>query len=343
MKILCVLPHSHTWFWTQTALCSFLDKPPGLENAEIQWLVVDNSYEWSPTYYGYEAIAEHYGTRHLIFRDNTQVSKFHATALDFAIETFDVDYLMALETDVLALKDGWLAWYFTRMRETDYAVGAWHHEAYVNPSCTLYRGTVLREMAAWCRANESPIMHWGPDFQFVGTLPDGLARSMGPFAEKRGWPPNTLLKTAPSGQLRGEGWYEPGQQLHHWAEEHGYTWTVLPTQTIIDPERQIPTGTFYLPQADAPIDTALTAHLWGGTRALDLLKHPVSDPTVLQNFTFWLAREARYWKAIVPPEVQAETLRLIRKHGWYSRPMTERDVAAVATVQAAYADGGVVI
>lgn len=338
MKIIAVMPHSHTWFWTQTALSTFLAKDPGVS---VEYVVVDNSWEWSPSREGIRVMADR---APIALLDNRKVSKFHATALDFALDCYpDADYLMALETDVLALKDGWLAWYLSQMKETDYAVGAWHHEQFVNPSCTLYRASVLREMAAWCAANDRPIMHWGPEFQFVGTLPEGLARSMGPFAEKRGWPANTVLKSSPSGQLRGEGWYEPGQQLHHWADNAGYTWTVLPTSTTMDADRHIPTGTFYLPSEGASIEDAYTVHLWGGTRALDLLKHEVSDPTVLNNMTWWLAREARYWKAIVPPDIQEATLALIRKHGWYARPMTDRDLAAVATIQAAYAEGGIVL
>src|SRR3990172_2242958 len=221
MKIICVIPHSHTWFWTQTAVSSLLGVTHGLEGkAEVEFVIVDNS-EWSPAIKGITDTALGASVRVV---ENQKVSKFHATALDHIIETEDFDYLMALETDVLALKDGWLAWYHSQMKNIDYAVGAWHHEQFVNPSCTLYRGSVLREMSAWCKANTSKVMHWGPEFQFVGELPDGLWKSMGLFAEKRGWPPNTGLKSAPSGQLRGEGWYEPGQQLHHWAENVGYTW-----------------------------------------------------------------------------------------------------------------------
>lgn len=344
MKILCVIPHSHTWFWTQTALTSLLRVKHGLEGkADVSFVVVDNSRDWSPSHYGLSALGVHLDAKSVTSMVNPKASKFHATALDAVIEAYPFDYLMALETDVLALRDGWLAWYLDQMQPTDYAVGAWHHEAFVNPSCTLYRGEVLRAMSAWCRANPSRIMHWGPDFQFVGELPDGLWKSMGPFAEKRGWPPNTTLPHAPSGQLRGEGWYEPGQQLHHWAEAEGYTWTVLPTTTTMHDTRSIPTGTFYLPIEGAPVDEAYTTHLWGGTRALDLLKHEVSDPTVLDNMAFWLAREARYWRAIVDPQVQDETLALIRKHGWKHPPLTPRDLAAIATIQAHYAEGGVVI
>jgi hypothetical protein len=58
---------------------------------------------------------------------------------------------------------------------------------------------------------------------------------------------------------------------------------------------------------------------------------------------FWLAREARYWRAIVPEDIQQRTLELIRKYGWKSTPMTPRDIEAIATIQACYAEGGIVI
>jgi hypothetical protein len=164
------------------------------------------------------------------------------------------------------------------------------------------------------------------------------------------------MKEVWSGQLKGGGWMEPSQQLHHWATNEGYTYTVCPTMTtkradgmplqtlygssMPDPQRQL--------EAAELFGNAETAHMWGGTRALDILKHEVTCNFVGANTPFWLEREARFWRDTVPADVQAQTLELIRKYGWHYKgagtpDVTDRDRAAVKMVQECYARGGVVI
>ena len=176
----------------------------------------------------------------------------------------------------------------------------------------------------------------------------------GPFAEKRGWPEGTILKEKPSGQEKGPGWYEPGQQLHHWAVEAGYTYTVCQTMTTYR-EPGLPIQTLYgTPMTDPqrqlePVELfgrAEAAHLWGGTRALDILKHPVTCEFVKRNTPDWLNREARFWRQVVPPHVQAQTLELVRKYGWHTTGqgtdhVTKRDKEAAEYVRSCYAGAGV--
>ena len=328
-------------------------------------VVVDNS-PWSPAIRGITETRLGDGVEVL---QNYKTNKFHASALDCVVESREFDYLMALETDVLALRPGWLQWFVNQMRDTDYAVGMWHHEQFVNPSCTLYRGDVLRKMDSWCKRHPTPnALRWGPRFGKTAPLDNNLPLSenpaavlqglkdwiAGPFAEKRGWPAGTELAEAPSGQLKGPGWYEPGQQLHHWAVDEGYTYTVcpslttkraddLPLQTLYgatmpDPQRQL--------EAVEMFGNAETAHLWGGTRALDILKHPVTCQFVKANTPMWLAREARFWRQVVPEDVQEQTLALIRDFGWHttgqgSDHVSDRDREAAEFVRQCYAEGGV--
>jgi hypothetical protein len=253
------------------------------------------------------------------------------------------------------------------MKETDFAVGMWHHEQFVNPSCTLYRGSVLRDMMSWCKNHPDPnVLRWGPRFgksapldqnlkmeenpvEILSRLKDWIA---GPFAEKRGWPVGTNLREEPSGQHKGPGWYEPGQQLHHWAVNEGYTYTVCPHMTTCredglplqslygsdmpDPRRQL--------EAVELFSNAQTVHLWGGTRALDILKHPVTCEFVKANTPMWLAREARFWRHVVPEDVQERTLNLIREYGWHitgqgSDHVSDRDRAAADFVKECYEAG----
>lgn len=366
-RIIVAIPHSHSWLWTQTCIASLVRNPPRADGYSIKIVVVDNS-PWSPAIRGIKdtSLGKTPGL-HII--KNYKSNKFHASALDCIVESFAFEYLMALETDVLALRPDWLQWFVDQMKPTDFAVGMWHHEQFVNPSCTLYRGDVLRDMTKWCwDGAPQDELRWGPDFNLTAPLDQSLKLAenpidilinmkgwiAGPFAEKRGWPAGVSLKEAPSGQLKGPGWYEPGQQLHHWAVQEGYTYTVCPSLTT---KRQdgLPLQSLYgagMPDPERQLDAvelfgnAYTAHMWGGTRALDILKHEVTCEFVKANTPMWLAREARYWKQVVPEDIQAQTLELIRKHGWHitgqgSDHISDRDRAAAQYVKECYAQGGV--
>lgn len=363
-KIVVAIPHSHSWFWTATCVASLKRNLPKAEGCEVDVVVIDNS-PWSPAI---RTISNTVLGDDVKIVQNYKSNRFHASALDCIVERMDFHYLMALETDVMALRPGWLQWFLDQMKETDFAVGMWHHEQFVNPSCTLYRGDVLRKMDYWCKhKGPQDELRWGPEFSKTAPLDNNLPLSEnpasvlqgikdwigGPFAEKRGWPDGTVLKEKPSGQEKGPGWYEPGQQLHHWAVEKGHTYTVcssvtttvnnVPVQTLYgydypDPQRQL--------EAVEMFGNAETVHLWGGTRALDILKHPVTCGFVKANTPGWLAREARFWKHVVPKGVQEQTLHLIRQYGWHitgqgSDHVSERDKEASDFVRQCYREGGV--
>lgn len=365
-RIVVAIPHSHSWFWTQTCLSSIARNPPKADGYNVKIIVIDNS-PWSPAIQGVRN-TDLGNIQNLHVISNFKSNKFHASALDCVVEKFSFDYLMALETDVMVLRPTWLQWFVNQMRDTDFAVGMWHHEQFVNPSCTLYRGDVLRDMERWCwDGAPQDKLRWGPDFNDSAPLDNNLPLSenpvailmglknwiAGPFAEKRGWPTGTRLKEQPSGQLKGPGWYEPGQQLHHWAVEAGYTYTVC--QSLTTHINNVPVQTFYgatMPDPQRQLEAvemfgnAETVHLWGGTRALDIIKHPVTCQFVKHNTPIWLAREARFWKHVVPEHIQQQTLELIRKHGWHitgqgTDHVTDRDREAAEYVKQCYEAGGV--
>lgn len=363
MKRVCVaIPHSHTFLWTQTCIAALHRFPPLAEGVEAQIVLVDNSWDWSPSIRG---ITETRLGEGVTVLNNPKGNKFHASALDAVVELYDFDYLMAFETDVLPLRADWLQWFLDQMTDNVFAVGHWHHEQFINPSCTLYRGCTLREMMFWCRQNAEPLtLRWGSGFNRTAPLDEHCEQTAqermvewiaGPFAEKRGWPEGTYLEPEPSGQKKGPGWYEPGQALHHWAIEAGYAYKVCDTATT-EKQPGLPTQTFY--GKTEPYDRDLEAfemwnqayavHLWGGTRALDIIKHPVECEFTRSNAAFWQAREARFWRQVVPDDVQIATLELIRRHGWHIKgqgtaEVTDRDREAARTVEANYRQGGVEI
>lgn len=385
-QIVIVIPHSHSWFWTQTCLASLQRNPPRAEGYTTKIIVVNNS-PWSPAIKG--VFETDLGDNVHVY-PNHKGNKFHASALDCVVEQEPFDLLMAFETDVLALRPDWLQWFVDRLRPGDYAVGMWHHEQFINPSCTLYRGDVLRSMYQWCQKHApQDELRWGENFSKTAPLDNNLPLSenpaqvlqniknwvAGPFAEKRGWPEGTQLKEQPSGQVKGPGWYEPGQQLHHWAVDMGFTYTVcatlttkregdgLPLQTVygkwgsVELSQGYPESCRLAPdehgfnhgrqlEAVELFGNGMAAHMWGGTRALDILKHPVTCEFVKANTLMWLAREARFWRAVVPEHIQQKTLELIRKHEWHitgqgSAFVSERDVQAAQYVKACYKEGGV--
>lgn len=369
-KIVVVIPHSHAWMWLQTCVSSLARNPPVADGYKVEVIVVDNS-PWSPSIRGLTdtKLWEEHCNRNigLTIIPNQKSNKFHASALDCVVEKYNFDYMMALETDVLALRPTWLQWFIDQMKSTDFAVGHWHHESFTNPSCTLYRGDVLRKMQKWCEANPEPgLLRWGPLFgksqpiadrnparDYQGWYDDNVSWVVGPFADKRGWPAGTILKEKPSGQEKGSGWFEPGQMLHHWAVQEGHTYTVCPTLTTnVD---NVPVQTFYgtkMPDPQRQLEAvemfgnAETVHLWGGTRALDIIKHDVTCNFVKSNTPKWLAREARFWKQVVPLDVQEQTLDLIRKYGWHytgqgSDHVSQRDKDAAEFVRTCYREGGV--
>lgn len=369
-RILIVVPHSHTWMWTQTCIACLKRFPPVADGCETKIVVVDNSWSWSPSIRGIKETSLGDGIE--VF-NNPKTNRFHASALDAAIERYDFDLLMALETDVAALHHKWLQWFVDQIERdpNTFAVGHWHHESFINPSCTLYRAKPLREMLAWCKANTEPdVLRWGEGFQNVQPIAarqperdylqwfgDTIEWLVGPFAEKRGWPAGTVLRHPPSGQLKGPGWYEPGQAFYHWAMESGLNPVIAPTTTVLR-RAGLPVATYYgdpfkdgAPGHHIELNQmwgiAYIVHLWGGTRALDIIKHRVdADDFVSQNMSFWLQREARYWQQAVPEDVRAQTVALIKKHRWHIKgegtpETTDRDRDAAAFVEHFYRQAGI--
>lgn len=362
--MILIIPHSHTWFWTQTCIAGLLRFPPIASGIDTKVVLVDNS-PWSPAIRGISdtSLANKFSEiLHGEIITNQKPEKYHASALDFVIENYDADYYFTWETDVLPLSSNWLEWFMAKLNNEDhanserhFAIGHWHHEQFINPSCTLYTAEPLRRMLAWCKENKEPLMRWGAKFEQVVPMEPNQFLSMGPFAEKRGWPQNTILRRQPTGQCKGPGWYEPGQAFFHWAVEHEYYFLVCPTETY-EKAPGLPVHTVYGPTR--PIDREFeyheltgfgyTVHLWGGTRALDILKHQVECQFVKKYTPYWLQREAKYWQTIVPPEVQIETFKLIPKYRWHYRgagtpDITDRDREAVAFVEKIYNFTGIQI
>jgi hypothetical protein len=359
-RCIVAIPSSHSWFWLQTCVACLQRFPPKCDGVECKVVVVDNSWDWSPAIKGITQTRLGNGIHVWNNQCNT---KNHASGLDEVVRHFDFDYLFTLETDVAVLRDEWLPW-FMEMLDRDphwFAVGHWHHEQFINPSCTLYRGSVLRDMLAWSRQNSTVYAWWGENFEKVEPLLSIFAEDMqGPFAERRGWPTGTKLNERPTGLTKGPGHYEPGQSLYHWARDTSNgDWGYLACRTeTVERSHHWPVQTLYgiAPRNyEAELETLLAApngacaaHFWLGTGALNILKHNDIDPASEKYRAFALPREARFWRQAVPADVQEETLKLIRKYGWYTKSLRGPEICAedrkaVQVIQEYYRQGGVEI
>ena len=342
--------------------------PPKCNGCEIKIVVIDNSWEWSPCIRGLMETRLGEGIEIL---NNPRTNKFHASALDSVVAGYDFDYLCTMESDVCVLRDGWLQWLFDSLNQYErwFAAGHWHWEGVVNPSFTLYRGSVLKEMLEWSSSNKSLTMRWGDNFEKTERCTNcPLDSLLGPFAEKRGWPEGTVLRERPRYQSADPGHYDPGHALYYWARQNGdWGYARLPTVTAMRPGHNgWPFQTIYGlgHHQDREIDLAeliggidYACHFWLGTRSLEILKCNIDEtgPLNPQYRNYGLPREARFWQQIVDRDTREKTIALIKKHRWHTASLrngsndplyhpgsiSEDDWKAVEIVEAIYRENGI--
>lgn len=350
-----VVPHSHTWFNTQICVSKILTHTHKYKNYKLDIVVVDNSWEWSPSILGITGTP--LGNKVKVINNNVHYyHRGHGSALDLAFSRLDADLILTVETDAIPLRDGWLDLFLAHLEDTDYAAGAWHHQQFANPSFTLYRRKAWERMKKEHCDSFTGVKHnayWGPSFQYVGQITPEEAADSGPFSERRGWPPGTVMQHYPHMVNLGPYHYEPGQAFYHWATEFGgYTFGVVPFHdTHLN---GIPTGTYYGWTEGKDTPNAFAVHYWGGTRALDPLKHKAfvrffNDPTwadlndtaIGPHRPYWINREANLWKQYVDTDIKKQTLNLIEKHGWIKGTPTPLENTAIDEITKLYNASGV--
>jgi hypothetical protein len=340
--IVLAMAHCQSWFLTQTCLQSLRNSATGLPGEELKIVVVDNSWDFSPSIRGVLESTLGEGVEVL---NNPLPVRSHGSALDLALERYQPDFLFTWETDITANSHDWLKAYWEMLKPGDFMVGPWHPlEQYCYMSAALYRGEVLQKIVEWSKKNASRELRWGMKFEKTGWMADhewaGLST---PFGERRGWPEGTELKLASRMQDRGPGWYEPGHIVFHWGVNEGYTYSVMPTTTEYGGhDGTIPAGTFY-----GPRERSWCVHWYCGTRALTTMFVPDDNPDwtdgwLPRNREWLLRREARQWLQSVPKDVQEKTLALIREYGWRSGgEVTPRNRQAVEEAERIYRSEGI--
>lgn len=176
--------------------------------------------------------------------------------------------------------------------------GAVH--ANINPSGTIYRKDMLLKYHKEVRDNDENVFYHpkGNKHGTDGGMDPTIKDVAGVFSETRGLKnPTEQQKEA---MLRGAAphvaWFEPGAYLYvRSIGEYGAIH--VPCDHIYTDYGgyRAPEGTYYGGRNDCKFK-----HLWGGTRARDYLKHPVTDGFIKGCAPHWLKREDNIWKENVP-------------------------------------------
>lgn len=323
-KIAIAMAHGHTPKWLQVVLHSLRRF-----HNEAQFDVYV-ACTW-PDHPSVKAAKETVLGDGVTFIDCKRRKHSHATALEEILELIwdrDYDLMFACETDCAAQRDGWLDWFYSFLKNDpkNGVAGFFWHEGNnhhnINPSGTLYRMDMLKQYHLEARANKSPIF-WHPKgnkHDSDGGMDPTIKDVVGCFAETRGieHPNQEQLHCIEHGVPQAS-WWEPGQWLYvrsrpEWGESR------VPNDHIYAPVTfgTAPEGTFYGSKQEPQF-----IHYWGGTRAYDFLKHPVTCGFVKGGARWWIERENRIWRETVPEDirkivhqlaVEANTKEMMEKH-----------------------------
>jgi hypothetical protein len=303
-KVLIVIPNGHAPRWLQIAVSSLKRFKNKVEND----ILVMNTWPKHPSI---KAITETELGADLMIMDCTIRMHSHATALDQALDfAANEDYtdLFTMETDAVACQDGWLDWFLSFMKDESIGMAGffWHegnNHYNINPSGTLYQKDMLLKYHKEVRENKENMFYHprGNKHGNDGGMDPTIKDVAGVFSETRGIKYPTLaqedviMKGVPFAS-----WFEPGAWLY--CRSIGeYGGVAVPCDHVYMKVGPVtaPEGTYYGGKADTKY-----IHLWGGTRAHDFQKHIINDNFVLNGAPYWLEREYRLWKKIVPEYIR---------------------------------------
>jgi len=297
-KVAVALTHGHVAKWSQTSIYSIKSK----KNENPFDIYVANSW---PGHCSLKAITGTELGDGVTIIDCVRRKHSHAVGLDEILDLVHdkYEYLFTMETDCMAMKDGWLDWFLSFMRPEVGIAGFYWDEGRnhqnINASGTMYRMKMLWDYQQEVRANKDRVLYHpsgdkscdepGQD----SSIPD----TVGVFSETRGIKnPTPEQRQYIERGVPQAAWFEPGQWLYcrlqgEWQE------TRVPVEHIYIQAcgHTLPEGTYYGTKADPYF-----IHWWGGTRAWDHLKHPVNDNFVKSCSPFWLDREHKLWESTVP-------------------------------------------
>lgn len=305
-KVAIALSHGHAAKWLQVIIHTLKT----MDNDTKADIYVAATWPGHPSI---KAITETSLGENVTIHECVKRRQSHATGLDEILEKITplgYEYMFCTETDCMACKPGWLDWFVSQIESKENCAMAgffWNegtNHYNINPSATLYRVDVLARYHKEVLDNMEG-MFWHPRGNRADTdagMDPTIKEVAGVFSETRGIKsPNSEQEKQILQGVPQAAWFEPGAWLYYRSLGE-YEHVAVPVDHIY---RQwaggrAPEGTFYGGKADPYF-----IHFWGGTRAWDHLKHPVSDRFVKGCSPQWLDREHYVWQNVVPNEHKA--------------------------------------
>ena len=302
-RVAIAMSHGHAAKWLQVIITSLKSHKNEIE-ADIYVAAT-----W-PGHPSIKALTETELGKNISVMDCVRRKQSHATGLDEILELIwdkDYEFMFTCETDCMACKDGWLDWYYNFMKDDPligmagffWKEGTNHYN--INPSATLYRIDMLKKYHAEVTANNEG-MFWHPRGNRADTdggMDPTIKVVAGVFSETRGIKnPSPVQEKEILQGVPQAAWFEPGAWLYYRSLGE-YKHVAVPVEHIYArwAGGRAPEGTYYGSKANPNF-----IHFWGGTRAWDHLKHPVSDMFVKGCSPQWLDREHNVWMRVVSSE-----------------------------------------
>lgn len=302
-----VIPHAYASKWLQICITSL---KAFRNDLAFDILVMDNSYG-HPSIQALTNTSLGEGVRVGLCKDPKQAG--HQLALDAAIDLVKTDWFFAMETDARMMKDGWLDWYASFIRDQYVAIVGWNwsigeHDDrhYISPSGALYQTRILRMLKEECLRNDDLSVCYGWKMDKRINLTIDYSHTAGKLIPEHNW--------GPFSECRGFGNVYPYSHIYdHWVPEPGnwiynrckMQWEVihLPGALVRNDagiDKIVPHKYNYVGLSES--DPYLI-HYWGGTVSHNYEKHQVIGWMVNAS-QWWLEREDRIWKEVVPADVR---------------------------------------
>jgi hypothetical protein len=258
-------------------------------------------------------------SENIIIKENEYFqTRAHAGALDYALTIIDEDeyaYLFSAETDCQALKDGWLDWFMSYIKDEYCAMVGWYwpggDREYIHTGGCLYNTKILKRLKKQIEENDNYMMCYGKNLKrrmYLTEKDDGSPGSHyrkcmespfhGPFTEQRGF--------QEIWSFRDEKFYqEPGAWPYYRCQTE-YECVKLPGVLVWNENPHIAAGTWY---GDS-VENAWWVHYWAGTVSHNWEIMKVRERWQRNALPYWIDREDRIWREAVPESVRNKTLEM---------------------------------
>ncbi len=318
-KTIVVIPHSRTVKWLQIVVASIKAHPC---KAVFDVMVVNNSPAGDESL---KALTETELGEGIRIEENKYV-RAHAGALDYTLSIIDPEeypYFFSAETDCVALRDGWLDWFYGFMRDEWVAMAGWFwpgtDREYIHTGGCLYNTAILNRIKKQIHQNENLMICYGSGLKkrlwlgeenaHLNTVPelkeagqsyrDSLnSPYQGPFTEQRGFQEIWSKRDI-------KFYQEPGAWPYYRLQTE-YECVKVPGRVSYFEPLHLAEGTWY----GEPLEEAWWVHGWAGTVSHNYEIMKVVDKWQRDALPVWIEREDTWWRETVPESARNKVLEL---------------------------------